>query len=112
MITMYRVEDISPSAFKPRFIVADRAAGAYDGTYDNMTTAYSRAARLNGKPLGRLSYRARTQKIVEVYGLTADHDEEDALKVALEVAGETKSSLFGYRVSLYGSRAIVSLDTD
>lgn len=107
----YRVEDRSRSAFSEQYSVVDET-GYPVRTFTDVDAAWSYAAIMTGEPLARLQYRGRTQKVVHVYGLTADHDGRDALNIALPVAGESRSSIFGSRVIRHGSRAIVTLNTD
>ena len=107
------VENHSPNAFAEDYwVVTGLQNSIVVRTGLGREEAWSIAARLSGEPLARLSYRGATQKIVQVYGLTDDHDDGDVLAIALPVAGESKSSIFGWRVSLWGHRAIVTLNTD
>jgi hypothetical protein len=51
-------------------------------------------------------------KTVRVEDVTPDDSDEDILEVALDFAGETRSSLFGWTVYRFDSVASVALHTD
>lgn len=108
------VENHSPSAFKEDYwVVTGLQNSVVVRTGLSQEDAWSIAARLSGEPLARLAYRGVTQKVVHVYGVIEDgNEDDDVLTIALSVAGESRSSIFGNRVVRHGSRAIVTLNTD